>query len=137
MAPGPRTVSAVLAILLLGGCGGAGGRGPRPAATPAAQASAPRSAHAGAVTPTARAAGSRPAPRAASDGEQIRDLLARRATAMAAGDVTAYAATATGAQRVRDRVAARRAALLPLVRVALRAGSPRIHGNTARLHTSL
>jgi hypothetical protein len=53
------------------------------------------------------------------------------------GDVAAYAATSIGAQRARDRVAARRAARLPLAGLVLRGHGARIRGNTARLRATI
>jgi hypothetical protein len=79
------------AVLLAPGCGGQGG---------------PR----GGGTPAQRANGDRPP----ADEEQLQVLLGRRAQALAAGQVGVYAATATGAQRARDRREARVAARLKL-----------------------
>jgi len=53
---------------------------------------------------------------APSDTDQIESLLAARAEALGRGDAQAYAATATGAQRVRDHRAARRTRGLGVVR---------------------
>ena len=120
MAPGARTVTVALAFALLAGCGGGGDGGQRRAAT---------------STPSrgASAAAARPP----SDGEQLDRLLADRGAALGAGDVAAYAATSIGSQRARDRVAARRAARLPLAGLALRAHGARVRGNTARLRATI
>lgn len=69
--------------------------------------------------PPPRAKQSAPAPRPPTDLELLDRLLRRRATALVEGDARAYAATATGAQRGRDRRAARRSRGLGLRRVAL------------------
>src|SRR4051812_22720559 len=121
MAPGARTVTVALAFALLGGCGGDGGGGAqRRAATPAPSRGA-----------------SAPASRPPSDGEQLDGLLADRGAALEAGDVAAYAATSIGSQRARDRVAARRAARLPLAGLVLRAHGARIRGDIARLRATI
>jgi hypothetical protein len=107
--------AAALALLLWGsGCGGA--KGPPPAPTPT-------------NTPSERTAGARPP----SDAEQLRELLDRRAGALQRGDPAAYAATATGAQRRRDRRAARRARPLHLRGVTLSVERSDVAGNTARV----
>ena len=121
MAPGPRTVT-VLTLALLAGCGGGGDGAQRRAATPAARP---------------HASGGAAAARPTSDTEQIDRLLADRSAALQAGNVAAYAATAAGPQRARDRIAARRASRLPLVDVVLRTHTARIRGATARLRASL
>jgi hypothetical protein len=87
----------LLAALLLVGCGG----GKRAASTPTPKPASP------AATPQP------------SDSAQLERLLARRARALAAGRPRAYAATATGPQRARDREAARNARGLPLRDVEL------------------
>jgi hypothetical protein len=110
----PRAAAAALTILICG-CGG-GDPAPRPTATPG--------------TPAERAE-----PTAA---ELIATLLEKRAAALEAGDPRAYAATATAAQRRRDRVHARRAARLELRNVELAASSVDTRANraTARVLTS-
>jgi hypothetical protein len=80
-----------------------------------------------------RATSSRPL----SHKEQLDRLLAARAAALEAGDVAAYGATATGRQRVRDGVAARRAARLGLRDVALIERGARVRGAQARLRVAL
>jgi hypothetical protein len=102
----------VAALVCAVGCGGA----KRPAATPT-------------PTPSERTAGARPP----SDADQLRELLDSRAAALQGGDPAAYAATATGAQRGRDRRAARRARPLHLRGVTLSADRSDIAGSTARL----
>jgi hypothetical protein len=113
-------IASALLGALLAGCGGSGrppaGATPAPSATPAA---------AGGGTP---ARGARP-----SDADELRALLGRRAQALAAGDPTALAATSTGAQRARDRRAARRSRALPLRDVRLEAGELELAGARARL----
>ncbi len=95
----PRLLLAGIVILVLAGCGGGG--------EPAAQAPSPSADE-------ELAAGRPP-----DDAGQIKALLRDRARALEQGDVTAFAATATGGQRGRDRRAAQRAARLSLERVRL------------------
>ena len=106
---------ATLAVLLLGvaGCGGGGGGGD----------SAPDGT-------SARGTG---APEKPSDEAQLKALLARRARALQDGDARRYSATATGAQRARDRTVARNAAALPLRRVTLEPRSIEVDGRRAVL----
>ncbi len=94
-----RLAVLAVAIGIVAGCGGGSGSQPRPTQTPGSPAE-------------------RPGP---SDAAQVADLVRDRAAALEAGDARAYAATATGAQRRRDRAAARRAARLPLTGVTLQA----------------
>jgi len=108
---------AVLAAAALAGCGGS-------SSDPAAPGSPAQRAPAATATPT-------PAP--ASDADQLRTLLARRAAALEAGNVRAYGATATGPQRGRDRAAARRAARLRLAGVELEPGVIDVDGRRATL----
>jgi hypothetical protein len=105
-----RLVPAAL-VAALAGCGG-GGDEPRPRTT---------------ATPASPA--ERPEP---SDEAQIADLLRDRAAALEAGRVRAYAKTATGAQRRRDRVHARRAGRLRLADVQLDLGPVNIGERRAR-----
>jgi hypothetical protein len=65
-------------------------------------------------TPTTRAAGALP-----SAAQQLESLLIRRAQALQAGDARGLAATSVGAQRARDRRAARRARALRLRAVSM------------------
>ena len=123
MAPGARTVTVALAFALLAGCGGGGGDGGQ--------------RRAAAATPAPSRGASAAAARPPSDGEQLDRLLADRGAALGAGDVAAYAATSIGSQRARDRVAARRAARLPLTGLSLRAHGARVRGNTARLRATI
>jgi hypothetical protein len=108
-----RRAAGLLALLALAGCGGHGASG---SATPA-------------PSPSRRAGGDRPP----SDREQLQSLLARRARALAAGAPAAYAATATGRQRRRDRRAARIAARLGLRSAGLRLDAVRLDGSRATL----
>jgi len=64
-------------------------------------------------------------------------LLERRAAALGARDVRAYAATGTGIQRRRDRRIANRARRLPLRGVTLRASAVTVAGETARARVAL
>jgi hypothetical protein len=73
------------------------------------------------------------APEQPSDEAQLTALLERRARALQAGSASRYAATATGAQRARDRTAARNAAGLPLRRVTLEPRSIDLDGRRAVL----
>lgn len=109
-----RPVAAALAIALVAGCGGGSDSQPRPAQTPGSPAE-------------------RPGP---SDEAQIADLVRDRAAALEAGDARAYAATATGAQRRRDRAAARRAARLALTGVTLVARRVELSGDRATASVS-
>jgi hypothetical protein len=95
-----RRRAALAAALALGaaGCGGGGGGHGGPAGTGARGTSALE--------------------RTSPEG-QLAALLKRRAQAIEAGDTRKLAATATGAQRARDRAAARNAAGLPLRDVGL------------------
>jgi hypothetical protein len=93
---------------------------------------------AGSVPADQRAGGTRAtSSRPLSDKEQLDRLLAARAAALEAGDVTAFGATATGRQRAQDRVAARRAARLGLRDVALIVRGARVRGAQARLRVAL
>jgi hypothetical protein len=74
------------------------------------------------------------APEKPSDEAQLTALLERRARALQAGSPRRYAATATGAQRARDRTAARNAAGLPLRRVGLEPRSIDLDGRRAVLN---
>jgi hypothetical protein len=82
---------------------------------------------------------STPSPRAATPAErdtdlaQLERLLRRRAAALAAGRPGAYAATAVGPQRDRDREAARNARGLPLRDVELAVDSADVSGRSATL----
>ena len=94
-----RRAAALGLLLVLAGCSGGGGdAGPDGTGARGTQAPEPPSAEA-----------------------QLGALLQRRARALQAGSARRYAATATGAQRARDRRAARNAARLPLRRVTLKA----------------
>jgi len=104
-------------ILCAAGCGGAKRPAPSPTAT---------------STPAERTAGAR----APSDADQLRELLARRAAALQRGDSAAYAATATGVQRRRDRRAARRVRPLHLRAVTLSVERSDVAGNSARVRVS-
>ncbi len=101
------------AALLSAGCGG----GSKPsAATPTPAAAAPAA--------TAQREG---------DLKQLERLMDRRAAALGAGRVRAYAATGTGPQRERDRAAARNARGLGLRDVALVVDSADVVGRRATL----
>jgi hypothetical protein len=108
-----RPALAAACGLVLTGCGGGGDK--PGAASP---------------TPTASSAASQ---KEDGDLEQLERLLARRAAALEAGRVRAYAATATGPQRDRDREAARNARGLPLRDVALEVDSADVAGRRATL----
>jgi hypothetical protein len=105
---------AALAVLLGGvaGCGGGSGGADGPDGTGARGTNAPE-------PPSAEA--------------QLSALLQRRARALQAGSPRTLAATATGAQRRRDREEARNAAALPLRRVALEPRSIDVDGDRAVL----
>ena len=100
---------AAAAALAAGGCsGGSGG----PGGTPAAGTERPK-------PPSAEA--------------QLEALLDQRAEALERGSARRYAATATGAQRERDRRTARNARGLPLREVRLTASRIDVDGRRARL----
>jgi hypothetical protein len=111
----PLAAAALAAALLLGGCGG----GPKPGATPAPG------------SPAAKAAGR------GGDTTALEQLMRRRAAALEARRPRAYAATATGPQRRRDREAARNARSLALRDVALVVDSADVSGRRARLRVRL
>jgi hypothetical protein len=98
-----RLAALAAAVLLCGaaGCGGGGG--------------------AGGAGPDGTSARGTSAPEPASPEGQLTALLQRRAKALQAGDARRLAATATGAQRARDRAEARNARGLPLRDVTLEA----------------
>jgi Peptidase MA superfamily len=104
--------AAALCAALLAGCGGGGASPAKPTPAPVAHASSPH----------------RP-----GDAEQLDQLMKRRAAALAAGRPRAYAATATGPQRDRDREVARNARGLPLRDVALHVDSADVSGRSATL----
>ena len=101
-----------LLCTLLAGCGGGTTKAGTPTPTPSPRATA--------------------AP-ADSDLTQLERLMQRRAAALAAGRPPAYAATATGPQRDRDREAARNARGLGLRDVELAVGSTDLSGRRATL----
>jgi hypothetical protein len=99
----------VAALALVAGCGGGDAPAPRPTETPGTPAERPE--------PT--------------DQEQIAELLSDRAAALEAGDGRAYAQTATGPQRRRDRADARRARRLRIRAVTLEPGDVTVSGDRA------
>ncbi len=109
---GAAFAAALLCAALLAGCGGGGAKSS--AATP---------------TPSPRAA----TPPPPSDSTQLGRLMQRRAAALAAGRPSAYAATATGPQRDRDREVARNARGLGLRDVVLAVDSSDVSGRRATL----
>ena len=98
-----RLAALVAAVLLCGavGCGGSGGGG--------------------GAGPDGTSARGTSAPEPSSPEGQLTALLRRRAKALQAGSARRLAATATGAQRARDRADARNARGLPLRDVAIEA----------------
>jgi hypothetical protein len=72
-------------------------------------------------------------PQPPSDEAQLKALLDRRAKALEQGRVHAYAATATGTQRARDRRIAANGRGLPLRDVTLDAAKVEVHGRNAVL----
>jgi hypothetical protein len=111
--PSRTSALAGLALILVAGCGG-GDRSPRPTETPGTPAE-------------------RPGP---SDVQQITDLLDERGAALEAGERRAYVATATGAQRRRDRIDARRARHLRFREVTLEADSVDVSGDRATVRVA-
>ena len=106
-----RRLAALAACLGLAGCGGSGGDG----------------------GPDGTGARGTQAPKRPSAEEQLTALLERRARALQAGSPRRLAATSAGAQRARDRRAARNAAALPLRRVALEPRDIDVDGRRAVL----
>jgi hypothetical protein len=110
--PGAGPVAAgLLAAVLLAGCGGGG---------------KPNAAH------SPRSPARKPAGRE-GDATALATLMRRRARALETGRPGAYAATATGPQRLRDREAARNARPLALRDVELAVDSADVSGRHARL----
>jgi hypothetical protein len=107
-----KAVAALLAALACGGCGGGGG--PQLASTP---------------TPVAVAS----TPSKPGDVDQLGALMKRRAAALQAGRPAAYAATASGPQRIKDREVARNARGLPLRDVELKVDQTDVIGRRATL----
>jgi len=114
-----RSWSSVLLVAALAGCGDGGGGG----------GGAPGGGADRARPPAERSTAARPP----SDTEQLDRLLAARSAALGRGDARALAATATGAQRARDRRAARRARGLGLRRTALSVQSLELTGRRATM----
>jgi hypothetical protein len=119
---GLLAVGAVLAVLAALAVAGCGGRHPAPRAG-AGRGSDHPAEH--------RARGDRPP----SPAAQIGALLRRRGRALGDGDARAYAATATGEQRRRDRRAARVAAGLGVRRVRLEVRTAAVAGARARVRS--
>ena len=113
MSPPRATASAALAaVVLLTGCGGSS----KPDAAPATGSPA---------SPATKSA--------QGDATALERLLDRRSRALEAGGPKAYAATATGPQRLVDREVARNAAPLRLRDVELAVDSADVSGRRARL----
>jgi len=110
-------VKPVLAALLVAvfatGCGGSSQPDPAPPASPKDKEAGTRARQ--------------------GDATAIEALLLRRSQALEQGRAKAYAATATGPQRMRDREAARNAAPLRLRDVELAVESADVSGRRARL----
>jgi hypothetical protein len=114
----PRVLVAGLVALAAAGCGGRG----EPATKPAPQ-----------QTPEEAAAADRPVDEAGA----IEALLSDRARALEQGDAAAFAGTATGEQRSRDRSAAQRTERLSLERVRFVADEIETSGDRARLAVTM
>jgi hypothetical protein len=99
----PSHLALAVVAALVAGCGGSGDD---PSPTPPKAAESPAPTASANLTP-------------ASPQDEVLTLMHAREDALEAGDVAGYAATAAGAQRARDRRAARRAARLPLRNVVL------------------
>ena len=112
--PALRAAAALLVAAHLAGCGGSS----KPDAAPPPNSTPP---------------GSPASKPAEGDATALERLLARRSRALQAGKPVAYAATATGPQRIRDHEAARNAAPLRLRDVELAVDSTDVSGRRARL----
>jgi hypothetical protein len=104
--------AALLAATALAGCSGGGNASKAPPGSPAQGTGKPQPP---------------------SDQVQLQTLLDRRARALQHHRAERYAATATGAQRGKDRAAAANARDVPLTRVRLTAASVAVHGRKAVL----
>lgn len=109
----PRAAAALLAVSVLAGCGGPSK--PEAAPSPGSPAS-----------PAGK-------PGREGDATALERLLARRSRALEAGRPRAYAATATGPQRIVDREVARNARPLRLRDVELAVDSADVGGRRAQL----
>jgi hypothetical protein len=109
-----RRAATLAALGLVAGCGGGDDPAPRPTATPGTPAE-------------------RPQP---SDEELIAALLGERAAALEAGKRRAYVATATGAQRGRDRADARRAQRLRFRKITLEPDDVDVSGDRATVRVA-
>jgi hypothetical protein len=117
---GTRLLLAGLMTLAVAGCGGGGSSAPKAASPPAPGET------------KSSAAAERP-----DDAGDINALLRERATTLELGRARAFASTATGAQRVRDRRAARRAKRLSLERVRFVADELQTSGDRAKISVTL
>jgi hypothetical protein len=117
-----RLALAAVLALALAGCGGPSQ--PSAASSPA--------------SPARKEAGTAAAPARKGDATALDALLRRRARALQTGNAKAYAATATGPQRLRDFEAARNAAPLRLRDVGLAVDASDIRGRraTLRVHST-
>ena len=114
----PRLLLAGLVALAAAGCGGGGEHATKPTPEP---------------TPEEPAADDRPA----DDAGAIQALLGDRARALEQRDPAAFAGTATGDQRSRDRRAAQRTTRLSLERVRFVADELETSGDEARLAVTM
>src|SRR5215203_5723338 len=119
---GPRLLLAGIAGLAVAGCGGGSGEPTTKARPKAAPAETPVSA--GAEKPR-------------DDAGEINALLRERGEQLEHGSTAAFAATAIGAQRARDRRAARRAKALALEQVRFGADELQTSGDRATVSVSL
>jgi hypothetical protein len=115
----PRFLLAGLAILAAAGCGGGGERASEPA-EPKLGAEAQE-----ALDELDESA------RPPDDAAEIEELLGERARALEAEDIVALSATATGDQRARDRLSARRAKRLAIERIRFVADDLETSGDRA------
>jgi hypothetical protein len=122
----PRLLLAGLAVLAATGCGGGGDAAEEKKPTKELSAEAQKALDEAAATD-----------RPQDDATDIERLLHDRVEALERRDVGAYAATATGAQRDRDRRAARRAVRMSIERVRLVPDDLQTSGNSAKVTVTM
>jgi ketosteroid isomerase-like protein len=122
----PRLLLAGLAVLAAAGCGGGGGTADEAPEKKDLSAEAQKALDELSATD-----------RPPDDAAAIERLLRDRVQALERRDVAAYAATATGAQRARDRRAARRAVRMSIEHVRLVPDDLQTSGNGAKVTVTM